>query len=237
MSIMSQIAVMVLIILTGIIVIYASKGLENAALEGEKFVDEWALRQMRKEEQKKKYLRGPKQRYEEYPRDDQEAYGDPMGGEVDEEFYEVDEESFGEDSIQLAYTGNTMKKAMATRRKDLAHNERVKLIMLDEEKNQTKTIEIDHSPYTIGRDAKNDLSLNDLYVAKFHCHIVEENGNLLLKDLGTANKIFADGNMVDQLFLKEKEHFYIGGCEFVVDAGQHRSQPTILASKAERVSI
>ncbi|MDO4976200.1 MAG: FHA domain-containing protein [Eubacteriales bacterium] len=231
MSIMSQIAVIVLILLTGMILIYANKGLENAALEGEKFVDEWAIRQMKKEEKEKERSMRKFQR------------NSSRNLLADEEAYDVFNEEEGNSEEFSAYEeekgfhefDNNQLVDHAPRRKELSIDQRIHLILLDEGKKQTRSIEIDHSPYSIGRDSQNDLSLNDLYVAKFHCQVLEENGNFVLKDLGTANKIFADGNMVSRFILKDKDHFYIGGCEFMVKADHHRSQPTILAAKAERV--
>ena len=57
MSIVSQAAIVLLIVLTIAIIAYANKGLRYAQEEGEHFVDEWALKQAKIEEQKRRIAR------------------------------------------------------------------------------------------------------------------------------------------------------------------------------------
>ena len=52
MSILSQIGILILIGCIIFILIRSNKSLEKASEEGEHFVDEWALRQQKKEERK-----------------------------------------------------------------------------------------------------------------------------------------------------------------------------------------
>ena len=50
MSIISQIGVVILIAFIVLVLIRSNKNLKKASEEGENFVDEWALRQEKKEE-------------------------------------------------------------------------------------------------------------------------------------------------------------------------------------------
>jgi len=54
MSIISQIGVVILIAFIVLVLIRSNKNLKKASEEGESFVDEWALRQEKKEEIKQK---------------------------------------------------------------------------------------------------------------------------------------------------------------------------------------
>ena len=54
MSIISQIGVVILIAFIVLVLIRSNKNLKKASEEGENFVDEWALRQEKKEEIKQK---------------------------------------------------------------------------------------------------------------------------------------------------------------------------------------
>ena len=48
-----------------------------------------------------------------------------------------------------------------------------RLTVKDEKKNLVTTVDVDHYPYTIGRDRSNDLVLDDIYVARKHCEALE----------------------------------------------------------------
>ncbi len=205
MTIISQIAIVLLIAMTGVIIVYANGRLEDASEEGEHFVDEWALRQIKKEEKKKTLLAADREDI-----DEEEENEDEMDDEIDEE---------RKDNVILLRTPS----------KHIAD-----LMLLDDSKNVTKVFTVDHYPFTIGRDKKNDIVLDDLYVANKHCEIIEENGSLMVRDLGSANKIFADGSIVNSYHLRDQSNFYIGGSEFLVKIRGQRSESTILNVKSMR---
>ncbi len=212
MTILSQIAIVLLIAITGAIIVYANGRLEDAAQEGEHFVDEWAMRQIKKEEKKKVLLANP----EDDLYDQEEEFTDEIYENFDEEPEEVEERK---DNVILLRTPSSHI---------------LELMLLDDRKNVVKVYQIDHYPFTIGRDKKNDLVLDDLYVAGSHCEIVEENGALLVRDLGSANKIFADGETVSRYILRDQVNFYIGGSEFLAKIKGNRSDSTILNIKTMR---
>jgi hypothetical protein len=46
---------------------------------------------------------------------------------------------------------------------------------------------------TIGRSSDNDVKINDPYVGRYHCQIVEDNGSFRLTDLETKNGTYVNG--------------------------------------------
>lgn len=224
MSILSQIAIALMVILTVAILIYANKRLSDAEKEGEHFVDEWAMRQIKKEEKKNKMLEMEHPEQEEYDEEDvfNEAEEMTFASEEEEEYEEGSEDNIFKDNVI------PMRKKITPG---------IELKMLDERQNVIDTILVDQIPFMIGRGKENHLVLNDLSVAMRHGKIVEKNGTILLQDMGTANKIYANGQIVSECILKDKIHFYIGGYEFVVSEKTHRSTPTLLANGSERISL
>lgn len=202
MSIVSQVSIVLLIILTIAIIAYANKGLRYAEEEGEHFVDEWALKQAKIEEQKRRIARNRK-----IP---------------DQRDYAQNDLSQG-DRIQADTMRENESKSIPAQ--DMVSPYR--LTVRDEEKKPVTIVDVNHYPYTIGRDRSNDLVLDDIYVARKHCVILEEGGQAVLKNQGSHNMIFAGGRQVEEYPLTDEGHFYIGTYEFIVSQTGHRSQPTI----------
>ncbi len=200
MSIISQAAIVLLIVLTIAIISYANKGLRYAQEEGEHFVDEWALKQVKIEEQKRRIAR-------ESTRSKDYSYSRKK-----EQTESPARSCVTEDVPQR----NTVHKIIS----------RYRLTVKDEEKKVICMADVDHYPYTIGRDKSNDLVLDDIYVARKHCVILEEEGRTILRNLGSQNAIFAGGKQVEEYPLQKEGHFYIGTYEIMVSETGHRSQPT-----------
>lgn len=203
MTIISQIIVVLLIGLTAMIIMYANRGLKNAAEEGEHFVDEWAIRQVKKEEKKL-------------------------------------EKTQRKELSCLAEHGTPYEKEESPRFAEQEMTRKVtpvfELLQFDENHKIVESYPVDHLPFYLGRDPENDLVLNDLYIARRHCRIVDKGGRIVVEDLGTANKIFADGEVVNEYILSDGCRFYLGSSEFQMKRNDHRSQATILAYKPERMS-
>lgn len=57
--------------------------------------------------------------------------------------------------------------------------------------------------FTIGRDAKNSIVLNDKFISRQHAELVMlDNGQILLKDLNSSNGTYVNGNKVTECYLK-----------------------------------
>lgn len=57
--------------------------------------------------------------------------------------------------------------------------------------------------FSIGRDANNEIILNNNFVSRRHAQlIISDNGQILIKDLGSSNGTFVNGNKVIECYLK-----------------------------------
>ena len=54
----------------------------------------------------------------------------------------------------------------------------------------------DQSSLTIGRDLENDIQINNLAVSRYHAIISKQNEKYYIKDLGSSNGTFINGNKV-----------------------------------------
>jgi hypothetical protein len=57
--------------------------------------------------------------------------------------------------------------------------------------------------FTIGRDASNDIILNDKMVSRKHAQLqITGDGRVLIKDSGSSNGTFVNGNKITEFYLK-----------------------------------
>lgn len=252
MSILSQIGIVVLIGCIIFILIRSNKTLKEASEEGEQFVDEWALRQQKKEEralekkerrqEKEERLRDKRERNKkEILYDDEEDLKEDSWNHEDnwdhednwnhEDSWDRQDNWNGESSI-MEEPQCSGRRSTASREKvismDQYKNTGITLVQLDEGHRPVARVRVTKLPFTIGRSEENMLVLDDLCVARKHCRIVEQNGTFILEDVGTANKIFAGGAVTDHVVLADQSTFYIGNVEFRVEMGMSRSGHTHL---------
>ncbi|MDO5146322.1 MAG: FHA domain-containing protein [Eubacteriales bacterium] len=225
MSILSQIGVVILIVCIIFILVRANRTLEDAAREGEHFVDEWELRQQKKEER----LLQKKEKAEKKKLERKETWrraSSPGSGEenlLSETWKEEpkpkeegsEEECFVQAEIEAVEEEAIFSSKIVSMRR--YKNPGIVLVEMDVNHRPVRRIPVERLPFTIGRSPDNMLVLDDLYVARKHGRIVEEGGNYILEDMGTANKIFADGKVTDRVTLSHKQTFYLGNVEFCVE--------------------
>ena len=76
----------------------------------------------------------------------------------------------------------------------------------------TGRVPLRHTPFTIGRATDCDLVLLDFAVSRRHAVIVEaSNGQLLLRDLGSRNKLIVNGAATDEVVLDAELRVSLGG--------------------------
>lgn len=176
MTLFSQISMVVIIMITGIIIFYANKGLERAQEEGEGYSDEWELfRQMQKKRR-------------------------------------MDEEDKLSQSDRLKQSGRSDR----TRKNRILLEEPIRISVRNEEDQVEKEVVIRTCPFTIGRDEKNDLVIDDIRIAAHHCIIDYIDGNYVLKDCGSANKVKMDGRTISESILSDQSRFTLGDYECIV---------------------
>ena len=78
----------------------------------------------------------------------------------------------------------------------------------------------DQDSISIGRDAENDININNLAVSRFHAKITKELDKYLLQDLGSANGTFVNGNRIDSMEVIPGDSILIGKHVLTLEAGR-----------------
>ncbi len=225
MSIISQIGVVILIIFIVLVLIRSNKSLEKVSEEGEHFVDEWALREQKKEE-----LRLMR---EEQKKEIQEAQSTDFLYDFEKEEAERQKSMVWEDEpspISTEVSSGDTGKVVPMKKKELTG---ITLLKLDEHHKVMRKYPVSQIPFTIGRSSENDMVLDDLCVARKHCRVIKADGRYLLEDCHTTNKLFVNGTVTSQVVLSDGLRIYIGNEELQVEIEQGRSQATIRYKDAE----
>ncbi len=75
-----------------------------------------------------------------------------------------------------------------------------------------KAIELNQDRMTIGRDATNEIVINDPEVSRQHARLTAQIGGYILEDLGSTNGTFVDGEkLIGPHLLKPGETVQLGG--------------------------
>ena len=69
---------------------------------------------------------------------------------------------------------------------------------------------------TIGRDPDSTLAIDDNSISQHHCEIVSRNGEVVVKDLGSTNGTFVDGERIVETTLRPSQRLRVGDVEFLV---------------------
>lgn len=91
----------------------------------------------------------------------------------------------------------------------------VKLIVVDGKSNR-RQVKL-KLPADIGRSRQAKLTIGHARVSRQHCQLVERNGFVVVKDLGSLNGTFVDGDRVTEAVIKPGERLTIGPLTFQVD--------------------
>ena len=75
----------------------------------------------------------------------------------------------------------------------------------------------DQLPLVIGRGPDVGLRLNDRWVSRRHCELLECEGQLVVRDVGARNGLFLNGTQVDQAPLQSGDQLIIGIERFRVE--------------------
>jgi hypothetical protein len=65
----------------------------------------------------------------------------------------------------------------------------------------TSRVPLTHTPFSIGRGPENDLPILSLSVSRYHAEIDVQDGAFVLRDLGSRNRIVADGQRIGAVVL------------------------------------
>jgi pSer/pThr/pTyr-binding forkhead associated (FHA) protein len=77
-------------------------------------------------------------------------------------------------------------------------------------------VQLKTGPNSLGRGPMNDFQITDPSVSGTHCHIVVENGNATIKDMGSTNGTFVNRAPVKEALLKSGQTIHLGEvCDLV----------------------
>ena len=89
--------------------------------------------------------------------------------------------------------------------------------------NEQRVINLDHSPFTVGRKVDKDLVIADPRVSRDHALIVSENGAFSVVDQGSKHGTFVNGERVERKILERNDRLEFGVREvaYVIFNPQH----------------
>jgi phosphoserine phosphatase RsbU/P len=89
--------------------------------------------------------------------------------------------------------------------------------------NEQRVINLDHSPFTVGRKVDKDLVIADPRVSRDHALIVSENGVFSVVDQGSKHGTFVNGERVERKLLERNDRLEFGVREiaYVIFNPQH----------------
>src|SRR5205809_6274269 len=76
--------------------------------------------------------------------------------------------------------------------------------------NEQRTINLDHSPFSVGRKVDKDLVIADPLVSRDHALITSENGLFYVLDRGSKHGTFVNGERVQRKNLERNDRLEFG---------------------------
>jgi len=95
-----------------------------------------------------------------------------------------------------------------------------RLVALDE----GQDIVLDRAMVVVGRHPACDARLDSLRVSRHHCCMMQENGEVVVRDLGSTNGIRINGQRVEMGRLKPGDELSIAHIRYRLDNGQAHDQ-------------
>ena len=80
-------------------------------------------------------------------------------------------------------------------------------------------------PMTIGRSRDADLTLRHALISRKHCEIVDSDGVLVIRDLGSLNGTYVNSERVNEAVLNAGDELTIGSVTFRIDSISAGQQP------------
>src|SRR5215468_5310796 len=94
--------------------------------------------------------------------------------------------------------------------------------------NEQRTINLDHTPFTVGRKVDKDLVIADPRVSRDHAIITSENGQFSVQDQGSKHGTFVNGERVQRKTLERNDRLEFGvrDISYVIFNPQHATSNT-----------
>src|SRR5205814_8496083 len=85
----------------------------------------------------------------------------------------------------------------------------------------------------LGRNPTNDFRVTDPSISSFHAELFIEGDSVRVRDLGSTNGTFIDGERIEEGLLTPEKVLRLGNAEFKLDEVVVGSMPTATAPKGE----
>src|SRR2546425_9381472 len=82
----------------------------------------------------------------------------------------------------------------------------------------TPPLDLRNGVNRLGRSEANDLQINDLSISGAHCEIICDNDRVFVRDLGSTNGTFVDGQPVQEAWLQPGQSLRLGSVEMTLAA-------------------
>lgn len=105
-------------------------------------------------------------------------------------------------------------------------------LILFKKDGSTKAFPLSGSVTVVGRRQDCDLCIPLMIVSRRHCEIGQDQGQLVLRDLGSRNGTFLNGQQVSQGYINPGDSLRIGPLDFAV---QINGEPADLGSSDESI--
>ena len=76
--------------------------------------------------------------------------------------------------------------------------------------NKLDEMYVSHEVLKIGRNADNDIRLDDATVSSHHAEIIQSSTDVIIRDCGSTNGTYVNGNEIDELQLSNDDVIVIG---------------------------
>jgi pSer/pThr/pTyr-binding forkhead associated (FHA) protein len=93
-------------------------------------------------------------------------------------------------------------------------------------------ITLDRAMVVVGRHPSCDTRLDSLRVSRHHCCMIQENGQVVVRDLGSANGIWINGQRVDSGRLRPGDELAIAHIRYRFE-GEADSEPARPPARGE----
>lgn len=84
-----------------------------------------------------------------------------------------------------------------------------------------KKFSISQPTMIVGRSSKADIQIDQEAVSRNHCKIVNNNGSVVLCDLGSTNGTFVNDELIDEYTLRDGDFIKVGRCIFKFLSGNN----------------
>ncbi len=79
-----------------------------------------------------------------------------------------------------------------------------------------REIPLEKLPVLLGRGTDAGIQLLDRFASRRHCEISERDGRLFVRDLGSTNGSFVNGQHADECWLRPGDTLSVGATTFVI---------------------